>query len=100
MRTSGDNLLKTPVIAILILRISRIRNPHFRRSGIASSLPSCRLQYIAEMLRSASLIILLVAIAATSADFECPDVEGIFPDPDDCRSFYQGSIYALDDYYY
>ena len=47
------------------------------------------------MLRSASLIILLVAIAATSADFECPDVEGIFPDPDDCRSFYQGS--TLDD---
>ena len=48
------------------------------------------------MLRSASLI-LLVGIATASADFECPEVEGIFPDPDDCRSFYQGSIYALDD---
>jgi len=41
------------------------------------------------MLRSASLLILLMAIAATSADFECPETEGIFPDPDDCRSFYQ-----------
>ena len=42
------------------------------------------------MLRPASLFLLLVAVAATSADFECPETEGIFPDPDDCRSFYQG----------
>ena len=51
------------------------------------------------MLRSASLLILLMAIAATSADFECPETEGIFPDPDDCRSFYQGSTRLLDDVY-
>ena len=97
--TSGVNLFKTPVIA----SYQRIRNPHFvavqkveSHIAFAAPLPSCL--HIAEMLRSGSLIILLVAIAATSADFECPEVEGIFPDPDDCRSFYQGSIYALDDY--
>ena len=46
------------------------------------------------MLRSA-LLILLVAIAATSADFECPETEGIFPDPDDCRSFYQVTTLSM-----
>ena len=32
--------------------------------------------------------ILLVIVAAVTADFECRE-EGIFADPDDCRSFYQ-----------
>ena len=32
--------------------------------------------------------ILLLIVAAVTADFECRE-EGIFADPDDCRSFYQ-----------
>merc|ERR1712038_844003 len=44
--------------------------------------------HVAEMLRLI-LLILGVVVAATLADFECPENEGIFPDPDDCRSFYQ-----------
>ena len=48
------------------------------------------------MLRSA-MFILFVAFTAISADFECPETEGILSDPDDCRSFYQGAG-NLDDF--
>ena len=42
------------------------------------------------MLRLASLILL---VSATKADFECPDdTSGIFPDPDDCRGYYEGGL--------
>ena len=34
-------------------------------------------------------LLLLVAAAAVTAEFQCPGNEGIYPDPDDCRSFYQ-----------
>merc|ERR1712038_452881 len=44
--------------------------------------------HVAEMLRLI-LLILGVVVAATLADFECPENEGIFPDPDDCSAFYQ-----------
>ena len=81
---SGGNLFKNLVIAVLI---RRVRYSHF--FAVQKVFASCR-RHIADMLRRASLFLLLVAVAATSADFECPEVEGIFPDPDDCRSFYQG----------
>lgn len=39
------------------------------------------------------VFLLLLVVAAVSAEFECPSnedlPEGIYPDPDDCRSFYQ-----------
>ena len=34
--------------------------------------------------------LLLSVIAAAAAEFECPG-EGIYPDPDDCRSFFMCS---------
>ena len=35
-------------------------------------------------------VLLLLAVAsAVNAEFECPSNEGIYADPDDCRSFYQ-----------
>ena len=34
-------------------------------------------------------LLLLVVAAAVRAEFECPSNEGIYADPDDCRSFYQ-----------
>ena len=44
------------------------------------------------MLRLASLIVILL-VSATKADFECPDdTSGIFPDPDDCRGYYEGGL--------
>ena len=34
-------------------------------------------------------LLLLAVAAAVRAEFECPSNEGIYADPDDCRSFYQ-----------
>ena len=46
--------------------------------------------------------LLILLVAATSAEFECPeDTPGLFPDPEDCRSFYEGglgTINMLDDF--
>ena len=41
-------------------------------------------------MRTESVFALLLFVIAAAAEFECPG-EGIYPDPDDCRSFYMCS---------
>ena len=49
-----------------------------------------RLTDIEGMLRLALLILL---VTASKAEFECPEgISGIFPDPDDCRGYYEGGL--------
>ncbi len=44
---------------------------------------------MARRLSALALALLLAVSAANAQDFDCDGLEGIFPDPEDCRSFYQ-----------